>query len=162
VTNANGIAQISDGTLIVASGNNTTYSIDVIDDVFYNGQRSFTTSDVWSIPSSVLYDVSSDKVYISDGGGYEISGSSNHQISAFNSDGTGRVDYDGSGHNSGPFQWPRLTGILPDGRLYIQDCGNNRLIRVDDLNTGDSSWQEYSPTGADQLNLSYWSKEIPL
>lgn len=62
---------------------------------------------------------------------------------------------DGSSYQ---FKHPQLLGILPDGRMYIQELGNagddsdDRIVLIDlavfgpaVTNNPDSNWAEYSP-----------------
>jgi hypothetical protein len=93
-------------------------------------------------------------LYISDIG--EPSASSNHRLVRYDLYGSNRSNYGSFGTNIGQFQYPMLLGILPDKRIYIIDIGNQRLVSIDSFEKGDTSWQEYKPSGVDSFSFDYW------
>jgi DNA-binding beta-propeller fold protein YncE len=47
--------------------------------------------------------------------------------------GVGLITYGTSGSGTGQFDWPHAVAIGPEGRIYIADYGNARVVRINDM-----------------------------
>jgi hypothetical protein len=157
-----GVATLPNGKILRLLSDMFQNDLSTMDDIDETGIALFTGSAVLSGPgidqldgaTRVLVDKAGGHVYISDSG--DRFGSSNHRIARYNVDGTSRANYGSSGTGVGQFQNPVILAILPDRRLYIMDVENDRLVRIDSFDTGDSTWQEYGPGGAGTFSFDYW------